>query len=139
MSADAKRVRPQGPGRWGRVGSISQGVLLVTAIILASTTTYLNFVGQPSPPQSVSTLMVRLNYFPEGGTLPLLVHFYANVTGGKAPYSYYWNFGDGTNSTTGPDVQHTYESQAYEGVMLRVTCFGGRLETTTTTHVVVIY
>lgn len=43
------------------------------------------------------------------GPSPLTVTFTASITGN--PNSYVWNFGDGTASTAGPVVTHTYENE----------------------------
>lgn len=116
-------------GRWRRVSGILSGALLVTALVLASTVTYLTFLDRPSSPQSIGTIMIQLEYGPEVGTAPLTVSFHVNVTGGESPYSYSWRFGDSTNSTSGPNVNHTYSSQGTYGAMVTVTCLAGRLET----------
>ncbi len=46
--------------------------------------------------------------------------FTANVTGGVSPYSYSWNFGDGTSGTSNP-VTHTYNTPGYYTVSVTVT------------------
>ena len=41
---------------------------------------------------------------------PATIEFGGNGTGGSAPYSYSWNFGDGNNSTyVGPKITHTFD------------------------------
>ena len=41
---------------------------------------------------------------------PATIEFGGNATGGSAPYSYSWNFGDGNNSTYfGPKIPHTFD------------------------------
>ena len=41
---------------------------------------------------------------------PATIEFGGNATGGSAPYSYSWNFGDGNNSTYfGPKISHTFD------------------------------
>ncbi len=44
---------------------------------------------------------------PSSGTAPLDVHFYSQVSGGQAPYTYSWNFGDG-QTYTGNNPSHHY-------------------------------
>jgi PKD repeat protein len=39
-----------------------------------------------------------------------VVQFMANVTGGTTPYLFYWNFGDGSPTSTLSDPTHTYTS-----------------------------
>jgi hypothetical protein len=43
-----------------------------------------------------------------GGPGTFVAHFASNVSGGVAPYTYAWNFGDGSPGTTGPDPTHAY-------------------------------
>jgi len=45
-----------------------------------------------------------------GGTVPLTVNFAGSATGGTAPYTYAWDFGDGAQSSAQNPV-HTYASQ----------------------------
>ena len=41
---------------------------------------------------------------------PATIAFEANSTGGLAPYSFSWNYGDGSNSTdVGEKVSHTFD------------------------------
>jgi len=44
---------------------------------------------------------------PTSGNIPLAVAFAANVTGGQAPFTYAWTFGDG-NTGSGQATTHTY-------------------------------
>jgi PKD repeat protein len=41
------------------------------------------------------------------GRAPLLVNFTSTVSGGSPPYTYRWDFGDGSQSVTSPSAQHT--------------------------------
>src|SRR2546421_670975 len=45
----------------------------------------------------------------------------ATVSGGTTPYSYTWNFGDGSALGTGNPVQHTYTTKGSKTVSLTVT------------------
>lgn len=49
---------------------------------------------------------------PASGSAPLPVAFVGNATGGAAPYSFAWTFGDGSNGS-GPNVTHTYAAGNY--------------------------
>ncbi len=53
------------------------------------------------------SLAVSASAAPTIGPAPLTVDFWANVTGGVAPYTTEWSFGDGGNGT-GFVVTHTY-------------------------------
>ncbi len=46
---------------------------------------------------------------PASGTVPLTVSFTGSASGGNAPLTYLWNFGDGTTSTA-QNPQHTYST-----------------------------
>ena len=127
MTSEAKGARPRTRSRWRTAGEILTIVLSVSAVALVGTIAYLAY-STPSPP-SPSTIRIQLEYGPEAGNVPLTVSFHANVTGGEAPYSYFWAFGDGMNSTSGPDVDHTYLSQGEYTAQLTVTCLGGSLKT----------
>jgi len=52
------------------------------------------------PPNS--PLTVNVSATPTYGKAPLTVSFTAIANGGTGNYTYYWDFGDGTNSTTTP-------------------------------------
>lgn len=43
------------------------------------------------------------------GFAPMVVHFSARPLNGKPPFTYVWNFGDGTPTTTGETTIHNYE------------------------------
>jgi PKD repeat protein len=46
---------------------------------------------------------------PTSGLAPLVVNFTGSTTGGTAPYTYSWNFGDGSSSTA-QNPSHTYSA-----------------------------
>jgi len=58
---------------------------------------------------TVPTLSVVCSANPTSGAAPLDVTFSTTVTGGLAPYSYSWTFGDGSTSTLA-NPTHTYAS-----------------------------
>src|SRR5439155_1421695 len=53
------------------------------------------------------------------------VTFTATVTGGTSPYTFSWDFGDGSLSGTGNPVTHTYDSSGAKTVTLGVTDASG--------------
>jgi PKD repeat protein len=63
------------------------------------------------------------------------VSFNATVSGGTPPYTFKWDFGDGTTGT-GPMVTHTYSSSGSFMVKLTITDAGGANFTSTHTLVV---
>jgi len=57
--------------------------------------------------ESAATLRVTISVDPPSGEAPLLVTFTPVISGGMAPYTYSWTFGDGTDSTAAAPT-HTY-------------------------------
>ncbi|MCI4325663.1 MAG: PKD domain-containing protein [Thermoplasmata archaeon] len=47
---------------------------------------------------------------PLSGTIPLTTDFSASPSGGLAPYTVSWSFGDGSTPTLGNSASHTYEA-----------------------------
>jgi PKD repeat protein len=58
---------------------------------------------------------------PTQGPPPLIVDFTSTVTGGISPYSYSWNFSDGTVAATSPSPTHTFAGVGNFPVVLTVT------------------
>jgi PKD repeat protein len=71
--------------------------------------------GQPAAQASANPLT---------GGAPLSVAFTGSATGGDAPYSYYWVFGDGQTSLSQSPV-HTFAAQGTYNAILRVTDANG--------------
>lgn len=63
-------------------------------------------VGQGEP----TDLTVAITATPTGGAIPLAVAFAANAQGGTAPYTYDWDFGDGSAHSGDASPTHTYTS-----------------------------
>jgi len=59
------------------------------------------------------------------GSVPVDVQFHSEVSGGEAPYSYVWSFGDGTPNATQPDPDHAYAEYGTYAVKLGVTDASG--------------
>ena len=60
--------------------------------------------------QGVTPLTAAAAANPTTGNAPLSVSFTGSATGGKAPYSYSWNFGDGSAVSTAQNPTHTYNA-----------------------------
>ena len=107
---------------WGQMAydAADQYVVLFQGDGAYNSTWEFNFTAAISPPLSVSA-----NAAPLSGGAPLLVAFSASASasGGTAPYSYAWNFGDsGTSSVE--SVTHTYTKTGMYTATLNVTDSG---------------
>ncbi len=60
--------------------------------------------------QGSTPLSAATSASPATGNAPLSVNFTGSATGGTAPYSYSWNFGDGSAASTAQNPSHTYSS-----------------------------
>jgi PKD repeat protein len=60
--------------------------------------------------QGVTPLSATAAGAPTTGNAPLAVSFTGSATGGTAPYSYSWNFGDGSAASTVQNPSHTYSA-----------------------------
>jgi PKD repeat protein len=58
------------------------------------------------------------------------VYFYAEISGGFSPFSYEWDFGDGSTSTN-PEPAHSYKSPGDYTISLKVTDDRGNIATAT--------
>ncbi|MBR9677216.1 PKD domain-containing protein [Candidatus Woesearchaeota archaeon] len=65
---------------------------------------------------------------PDNGTEPLFVQFNSAVIGGEAPYTYSWNFGDGTTSSLASPTNN-YTTPGIYTVMATVTDTDGDIDT----------
>ncbi len=61
-----------------------------------------NLGGGPSP------LAAHASADKTGGATPLAVQFTGSASGGTGPYTYSWNFGDGSAASTDQNPSHTY-------------------------------
>lgn len=68
-----------------------------------------------TPPLTVTASASRTE-----GFAPLTVYFTGSVGGGTGPYTYLWDFGDGTSASTG-NALHTYDTPGTYEALLTVT------------------
>jgi len=87
--------------------------------IVATADTIINVTGS-----EVLPLEVTATASPTSGDAPLTVSFTGGATGGVPPYSFLWDFGDGTTSTAQNPV-HTYTSGGRFKAVLTVTDSSG--------------
>jgi PKD repeat protein len=71
--------------------------------------------------QGATPLSATASGTPTTGNAPLSVSFTGSATGGTGPYSYSWNFGDGSATSTLQNPSHTYSSACTCTATLTVT------------------
>src|SRR3989442_11084245 len=86
-------------------------------------------------------LTVRFTTAPTTGTVGTPVSFTATAAGDTQPYTFSWNFGDGTanvaGGTTNPNTQsHTYTVKGTRTVHVNATSANGKLASATATIVI---
>lgn len=89
-------------------------ILTVTAVTLTGVTANRTFdvwVASPPTEQLSTSITTTIS--------SMTVSFQSNVSGGTAPYTYQWNFGDGTTSTLA-SPSHTYSTAGTYSVTLTV-------------------
>ncbi len=100
----------------------TQSVTITTANV-----TGINFVAP--------TLVITATATPTSGSAPLTVAFGSTVTGGTAPYTYDWNYGDNTAHGTTASPSHVYATGGTFPVTLTVT--DSVAHTATDSHLVI--
>lgn len=84
--------------------------------------------------QGTSALAASASATTTTGNAPLVTTFTGSATGGKAPYTYSWNFGDGTaKSTLQNPLPHTYTAAGNYTATLTVTDSASPVATATST------
>jgi len=91
----------------------------------AVVTTKVNAVGNP--------LAATATAVPTSGQVPVNVAFTGTGTGGTPPYSFSWNFGDGTAASTAQNPGHTYNIAGNFTATLTVTGSSSPAQTATAT------
>jgi PKD repeat protein len=87
--------------------------------------------------QGATPLTAATSASPTTGNAPLSVSFTGSATGGTAPYSYSWAFGDGSTSTT-QNPSHTYSTAGTYTATLTVTDTSSPAKTATSSVTVTV-
>jgi PKD repeat protein len=88
--------------------------------------------------QGVTPLTAATAANPTTGNAPLSVAFTGSATGGTAPYSYNWNFGDGSAVSTAQNPTHAYNSACSCIATLTVTDSSSPAKTATSTITITV-
>ncbi len=81
--------------------------------------------------QGTTPLSATASGTPTTGNAPLNVSFKATAQGGTAPYTYSWNFGDGSATSTAQNPSHTYTAAGTYNATVTVTDSASPANTTT--------
>ena len=81
--------------------------------------------------QGTSPLTATASGNPKTGNAPITVSFAGSATGGTAPYSYSWNFGDGSAASIAQNPSHTYNTACTCSATLTVTDSSSPAKTST--------
>src|ERR671918_172769 len=73
------------------------------------------------PPTIAEPLTVGIISNSTEGVAPATFEFQANLTGGTEPYTYLWDFGDGSEESDEQTVLHTFEEAGIYNVVLTIT------------------
>jgi PKD repeat protein len=90
---------------------------------LVTTTTTAGATATATTTRTEEPLTVEIIASDTEDTSPATFEFEANVTGGREPYSYSWDFGDGSSveENDEEEVEHTFEEAGSYSVSLTVT------------------
>jgi PKD repeat protein len=83
--------------------------------------------------QGATPLTASVAGAPATGNAPLNVSFTGSAAGGTAPYTYSWNFGDGSATSTTQNPSHTYSAAGTFTATLTVTDSSSPAKTATAT------
>jgi PKD repeat protein len=122
-------------------GSFSMKVLLTVTDSASphASQTLLHYLIVHSPPATLATSFTSTSQTGQASTVVVgqWMRFDATASGGTSPYSYSWNFGDGTTST-GLEVFHTYTSAGSFTVALTISDSGSPQRTATAQKVITV-
>ncbi len=95
-------------GKWPLVVS---AIITIAILVLSSTSVLLPMSGSSLAlsASSLSDLSLQISADPSSGPGPLEVHFYSDANGGRPPYAFSWNFGDGQISANQNPI-HVYSN-----------------------------
>ncbi len=96
------------------------GTYIVTLTVTDSTASQASASTTISAQAQIPALAASCTASPTSGDIPLTVNFIGSAAGGIPPYSYSWNFGDGTSSTA-QNPSHTYTQAGSYTATLTVT------------------
>jgi len=102
---DGQSSTSQNPSHTYSAAGNYVAILTVTDSQSATATNSVSINVTATPGQ----LLATASGSPTSGLAPLAVNFTGSATGGTPPYSYSWNFGDGTSSTA-QNPSHTYST-----------------------------
>ena len=88
--------------------------------------------------QGSTPLSATASGTPTTGNAPLAVNFTGSSTGGTAPYTYSWNFGDGSAASAAQNPSHTYSTAGNYTATLTVTDSSSPSKTATSTVAVAV-
>lgn len=74
----------------------------------------------PDYPEDLEELYVDLEAEPDEGAPPLTVNWTSTVEDGTEPYTYLWDFGDGSPTSTEATPTHVYKSEGDYTAVLKV-------------------
>ncbi|MDE2046060.1 MAG: PKD domain-containing protein [Thermoplasmata archaeon] len=84
-----------------------------------------------------ASLSATASATPTSGVVPLAVTLAGAASGGQAPYTWFWNFGDGTTHGSGRNASHTYATVGTFTPTLTVNDSAGGSFTTSAPSIVV--
>ena len=109
---------------YSTAGTFSIVLTVKDASVAQQSTTSQHSVTVTNPP----TLTTSFTYDPSSPQVSQQITFTASASGGTAPFTYNWTFGDGS-ATTGSIVTHTYSSAGTFSVVLTVKDSGSPQQT----------
>jgi parallel beta-helix repeat protein len=112
---DSQSSSAQNPSHTYSAAGNLTATLTVTDSASATANASVNISVSASP-----SLSANANASPTSGLAPLAVNFTGSATGGAPPYSYSWNFGDGSSSTT-QNPSHMYSAIGNYTAILTIT------------------